>query len=146
MSGVTPCVDGLLAAECERARAQASLALDCELSELERAHLRSHLAGCEACAAFVAGLREVTHELRAAPLPVPSRPLVPRTHRARRLPVVVAAIAVLVAAAAAGGVAGSLRSEGAPTSVTAKGAGLARLFAARPETLPGSRLPQQTAI
>jgi predicted anti-sigma-YlaC factor YlaD len=65
-------MEAVLPQECERARARASQALDCELSQLERAHLRSHLDGCESCAAFVAELREVTHELRAAPLPPPS--------------------------------------------------------------------------
>jgi len=53
------------------------MAVDCELSQLERAQLRSHLDSCADCAAFLAGLREVTHELRAAPLPAPSRPLLP---------------------------------------------------------------------
>jgi anti-sigma factor RsiW len=64
-------MEAVLPQECERARARASLALDCELSQLERAHLRSHLDGCDSCATFVAELREVTHELRAAPLPAP---------------------------------------------------------------------------
>jgi predicted anti-sigma-YlaC factor YlaD len=68
-------VDAVLPEDCERARARASLALDCELSQLERAHLRAHLADCASCATFVSGLREVTHELRTAPLPAPSRPL-----------------------------------------------------------------------
>ena len=77
MRRVVPYVDAVLQQDCERARAQASLALDCELSELERAWLRTHLADCESCAAFVAGLREVTLELRAAPKPKPSRPLLP---------------------------------------------------------------------
>jgi predicted anti-sigma-YlaC factor YlaD len=77
MRRVVPYVDAVLPQDCERARAHASLALDCELSELERAWLRTHLADCESCDAFVAGLREVTHELRAAPLPEPSRPLLP---------------------------------------------------------------------
>ncbi|HEY3544007.1 MAG TPA: zf-HC2 domain-containing protein [Gaiellaceae bacterium] len=67
----------MLPEACERARARASMALDCELSQLERAQLRSHLDSCAECAAFLAGLREVTHELRAAPLPAPSRPLLP---------------------------------------------------------------------
>ncbi len=70
-------MDAVLPEDCERARAHASLALDCELSELERAWLRAHLDGCAGCAAFVAGLREVTHELRSASLPEPSRPLLP---------------------------------------------------------------------
>ena len=65
-------MEAILPQECERARARASQALDCELSQLERAHLRSHLDGCDSCATFVAELREVTHELRAAPLPPPS--------------------------------------------------------------------------
>jgi len=69
-------VGGLLAAECERARARASLALDCELSQLERAQLRAHLDACASCSKFLAELREVTHELRAAALPAPSRPLI----------------------------------------------------------------------
>ena len=67
----------VLPEDCERARAHASLALDCELSELERAWLRAHLADCESCESFVTGLREVTHELRAAELPEPSRTLLP---------------------------------------------------------------------
>jgi predicted anti-sigma-YlaC factor YlaD len=74
---VVPGVGAVLPEDCERARAHASLALDCELSELERAWLRGHLASCESCGSFVAGLREVTHELRAAPLPEPSRTLLP---------------------------------------------------------------------
>ena len=47
-------MEAVLAAECERARALASLAVDCELSELERMQLRTHLAGCEACESFLA--------------------------------------------------------------------------------------------
>ena len=77
MTCVVPGVGAVLPQACERARAHASLALDCELSELERAWLRTHLAGCETCDAFVAGLREVTHELRQAELPEPSRTLLP---------------------------------------------------------------------
>jgi anti-sigma factor RsiW len=139
-------MEAVLAAECERARTWASLALDCELSELERVHLRAHLSECEACATFVGGLREVTHELRAAPLPLPSRPLLPRTHRGRRVPMVLATVAAILVAAAAGGLAGSLRTEPAPATVTATGVKLAALFASRPQKLPGTRLPQQTAV
>jgi len=139
-------MEAVLAAECERARTWASLALDSELSELERVHLRAHLAGCDACESFVGGLREVTHELRAAPLPHPSRPLVPRTHRARRLPLVLATVVAIAVAAGAGSLAGSLRSKPAPATVTATGVKLAALFASRPQKLPGTRLPQQTAV
>jgi predicted anti-sigma-YlaC factor YlaD len=77
VSLVVPGVAAVLPEDCERARAHASLALDCELSELERAWLRTHLASCESCDAFVAGLRELTHELRQAELPEPSRTLLP---------------------------------------------------------------------
>jgi predicted anti-sigma-YlaC factor YlaD len=130
-------------AACERARTWASLALDCELSELERAHLRAHLAECESCGAFVSGLREVTHELRTAPLPAPSRPLGPRTRS--RIPLVLAAVAIVVAAVV-GGFAGSLRPVPAPAQVTVTGVRLAALFTAQLSKLPGSRLPQQTAV
>ncbi|HET8529088.1 MAG TPA: hypothetical protein VFL60_09270 [Gaiellaceae bacterium] len=70
-------VEAVLPEECERARAQASLALDCELSEHERAQLCAHLSRCGDCTAFVGGLRNLTLELRTAPLPEPSRPIAP---------------------------------------------------------------------
>src|SRR6476661_5577306 len=53
--------------ECERARMQASLALDGELSELEQASLRAHMASCVACASFEHELEAWTMELRSAP-------------------------------------------------------------------------------
>jgi anti-sigma factor RsiW len=123
---------------CERARAQTSLALDCELSELERAQLRAHLAECPDCAVFLAALRGVTHQLRAAPLPKPSRPLAPR-RRSRRTALACASLAVLCAAGG-GGLAGSLRSSHAtPTAATA---GPLPLTALVPTYgLSGARLP-----
>ena len=113
-------VEAVLPEACERARAQASLALDCELSEHERAQLRTHLSACGDCAAFVGGLRNLTHELRAAPLPQPSRPLVPRRPRRLRGPVLFAALVVVGASALAGGLAGLLRHESRPTVVAAR--------------------------
>jgi anti-sigma factor RsiW len=133
-------VSAFVSADCERARAGASLALDCELSELERAWVRAHVAGCPDCAAFVAGLREVTHELRAAPLPKPSRPLAPRLPRRRLVPALVVLAAVLFAAAG-GGVAGSLGGSQPSPSVHVSGAKLSMLFRSTPQTRPGSRLP-----
>ena len=103
-------VEAVLPVECERARAQASLALDCELSEHERAQLRAHLASCGDCATFVGGLRNLTHELRAAPLPEPSRPLVPRRGRRLRGPVLLALLTV-AAAATAGSLAGAFSAD-----------------------------------
>jgi ferric-dicitrate binding protein FerR (iron transport regulator) len=136
-------VDAVLPEDCERARGWASLALDCELSQVERAHLNAHLADCATCATFVAGLREVTHELRAAPLPTPSRPLLPR-RRSRRAPGLLAAVAVCVAAGA-GGVAGELRHAPPPAAVEAHGATLTLAFR-QAHYLPGARLPQRTAV
>jgi hypothetical protein len=124
-------VEAVLPEDCERARAWASLALDCELSQLERAHLRAHLDGCASCAVFVAGLREVTEELRAAPLPAPSRPLAPKQSR---IGPVLLALLVVAASAALGSTAGSLR-----TGQTA----VARTV---PHGLPGSRLPLRAAV
>jgi len=126
-------VEAMLSQDCERARARASLALDCELSQLERAHLRAHLDDCASCAAFVAGLREVTHELRAAPLPAPSRPLVPRRRRGSGPAAI--ALLLVVAAAGAGGLAGSLTSEPVPVHAVATQNGL-----------PGARLVLRAAI
>ena len=118
--------------DCERARARASLALDCELSQLERAHLRAHVDECASCAAFLVGLREVAYELRAAPLPAPSRPLAPR--RRRRGPAAIALLLV-VAAAGAGGLAGSLTTAPTPVHAVATQSGL-----------PGARLVLRAAI
>jgi ferric-dicitrate binding protein FerR (iron transport regulator) len=138
-------MDVVLSAACERARGWASLALDCELSELERAHLRSHLDQCEACTTFLDGLREVTQELRTAPLPAPSRPLAPRRPRGSRVPVVLAVLAI-AGAAAAGGLAGSLRQSPRHATVTATGPRLAALFPTALPKSPGARLPSRAAV
>jgi len=127
-------MEAVLAAECERARERASLAVDCELSELERRQLKAHLAACRACESFLVTLRDVTHELRAAPLPKPSRPLFPRI--GRRPPLYLAALAVALAASA-GTVAGTLTSAPAPLRAHA-------LVAV--QHLPGTRLPLRVAV
>jgi predicted anti-sigma-YlaC factor YlaD len=56
----------VLSVECERARARASLGLDGELSEVERAHLRAHVGRCADCAAYARDLERLTQELRSA--------------------------------------------------------------------------------
>ena len=66
---------------CERAQAWASLELDGELSQLERALLATHLRGCAACAETVAGMRALTAALRDAPLEPLDRPGVRRHGR-----------------------------------------------------------------
>jgi predicted anti-sigma-YlaC factor YlaD len=127
-------MEAVLAADCERARVLASQAVDCELSELERRQLRTHLAGCEPCESFLVKLRDVTHELRAAPLPRPSRPLVPRI--GRRPPLYLAAL-LIAFAAAGGGVAGSLTTAPAPLRAHALAA---------VQHLPSARLPLPAAL
>ena len=100
---------------CERAQAWASLELDGELSQLERALLATHVRRCEACAETVAGMRTLTHALRNAPLEPLDRPVAAitaaRSRRARPLAVRLALAAALAAVAAGLGVlAGTLGS------------------------------------
>ena len=66
---------------CDRVRAQVSLELDGELSQLERRMLDGHLARCADCRVFADGVRTFTTELRAAPLEMISRPVVMRLPR-----------------------------------------------------------------
>lgn len=58
---------------CERARSWASLDLDDELSQLERARLAAHLRRCRRCATAVQEMRAATSALRSAPLERPAR-------------------------------------------------------------------------
>ena len=71
---------------CDRVRAQISLGLDGELSQLEQRMLASHVARCADCAAYEADVVAITTELRAAPLEALEHPVVVR--RPRRLPLV----------------------------------------------------------
>ena len=68
---------------CERVRAQVSLELDGELSQLERRMLASHLERCPQCQAFAADVRSFTDDLRNATLETLETPVVVR--RPRRL-------------------------------------------------------------
>jgi anti-sigma factor RsiW len=137
-------MEAVLAAECERARKWASLAVDCELSELGRTRLRAHLSSCAACAEYTAGLRVATRELRAAPLPTPSRPLVPRGRRSR-LPIGLAVIGIVVAAMI-GGLAGALRPTAAAPRVHSTTIRFSSLFQATAATTPGGRVLRKTAL
>jgi anti-sigma factor RsiW len=110
---------------CERAHAWASLELDGELSQLERALLRAHLRRCEGCALSAAEMRAFTSALREAPLELPSRQLyVPGARTSgpkRRVFAARLALAATLALAAAGlGVlAGSLgQAPATPTAPT----------------------------
>lgn len=86
---------------CERVRAQVSLRLDGELSELERRMLESHLSRCAECSAYARDVETFTRLLGEAPLERPRFPVVVR--RPRRASVglmqvggVAAAVAVVV--------------------------------------------------
>jgi predicted anti-sigma-YlaC factor YlaD len=98
---------------CERARMWASLQLDGELSELERALLDAHLARCEACAVYVREVRAATEGLRAAELDRPAHPITLPSRRRLLRPVHVSAAAALLAMAVGlGALFSSLNSAG----------------------------------
>ena len=85
---------------CERVRAQISLELDGELSQLERRMLSSHLARCAHCAEYAVGVRDLTERIRREPLVAMGRPVVVRRRRmltTTRLQVGVAAAFALAA-------------------------------------------------
>jgi predicted anti-sigma-YlaC factor YlaD len=107
---------------CERARTYASLRLDGELSEFERALLEAHVASCDACRAFAADVDALTAELRAAKHERLERPLqLPVRVRAglRRLQVGAAA-AVLVTVVGASTLIGSVGRPSEPRFATAR--------------------------
>lgn len=84
---------------CDRVRAQISVDLDGELSQLERAMLAAHLERCAACraygadvAAFTIALREASPERMEVPVVVRRRP---GTVIASRIPAGIAAAMAL---------------------------------------------------
>ena len=85
---------------CDRVRAQVSIGLDGELSQLERAMLSSHLERCADCQAYETDVTGFTRALRAAPLETLARPVAVQPRRrfvATRLQVgAAAAVAVAV--------------------------------------------------
>jgi predicted anti-sigma-YlaC factor YlaD len=107
---------------CERARWWASLRADGELSALESAMLRAHLAGCLPCRSFASCADDVAAALRGARLePPPLLPLAlvpPRRRPALRALQIVVAAALVAAAGSAAALVGVDRSGG--TSSVAK--------------------------
>ncbi|HEX7582626.1 MAG TPA: zf-HC2 domain-containing protein [Gaiellaceae bacterium] len=112
-------------AECERARLQASLRLDAELSEIEEASLRAHVGWCAACAGFERELVALTWTLRTAPLRRPAAGVTlprRRSATARVLQISAAAAAVMLAAGL-GSLAGSLSTRTTTLVATAETVG-----------------------
>jgi predicted anti-sigma-YlaC factor YlaD len=68
---------------CDRVRAQISLALDGELSQLEHAMLSSHLTRCADCRVYEADVTGFTQRVRETPLEPLSRPVVVSRSRRR---------------------------------------------------------------
>jgi len=90
---------------CDRAREWASLALDGELSQIERVLLKAHLRRCEECSHATRELRSLTALLREAPLEQPGRAFeLPARRPRRKIAFRVAFAASLTATAAALGV------------------------------------------
>jgi putative zinc finger protein len=100
--------------DCARARELVSRDLDGELSELEQAGVRTHLAGCDSCASFAAATAGVTAVLRQTPLDDVSVTVVPVRRRSKAVSLAVkvgAAAAAVAAAFALGSAVGSHRSN-----------------------------------
>ena len=107
---------GDVLATCERARAWMSADLDGELSEIERALLRAHVADCAGCTGHVRELAAATVRLRFAALEQPDLPafVAPRTSR---VPLrAVQAVAAAAAVATAAGLGTLLGAPQAPSS------------------------------
>ena len=119
---------------CDRVRAQVSLRLDSELSQLEVRMLEAHLARCADCREFEASVAEFTTELRAAPLePLARSVVVPRR---RGFSVIGAQVAVAaVMALAVAGVASRMAADELRPAGDSPSAAPATLFTAswRPE-------------
>jgi predicted anti-sigma-YlaC factor YlaD len=133
--------------DCERTRQQISAALDSELSQLELAFVRNHVARCQACRSFEARVLLATRTLREAPparlthaITVPARrPAAWAPARIVRLGSAAAAMVALVFfTLLAAPTAGSPRAEHALVGAVLAQSGTAELLALRPPPLATS--------
>ena len=97
---------------CERVRAQISLGLDGELSQLEQAMVASHLGRCPACRGYAADVRALTEMVRRAPLERMGKPVVVRRPRRALSARLQAGAAAALLAVAALGISAQLASQG----------------------------------
>jgi predicted anti-sigma-YlaC factor YlaD len=112
---------------CEGVRAQVSLRLDTELSQLEVRMLEAHLGRCADCREFEAALTEFTSELRAAPLePLARSVVIPRRRGFSVMGAQVAVAAVMALAIA--GVASRMAADELPPAGDSHSAAPAALF------------------
>lgn len=135
---------------CDRAREALSLALDGELSELERARLDLHLEHCPECRAFEAETTAASRLLRSAPLEQMSVPIaLPRPRRlsaARMMQAGAAAAAVAIVAglSAMHGI-GQRESAGGPQIKLSPTASLGHDDELAPIRAPATRLDNYRA-
>ena len=101
-----------LSVSCSRVRAQVSLQLDDELSQLERRMVSAHLERCHDCSLYAEEVEEFTLALRAAPMVSLDRAIV--VTRPRRLSIL--RMQAGVAAAVLAVVAVGLASQVTPSS------------------------------
>jgi len=104
---------------CQRVRAQVSLQLDGELSQLERRMLDAHLGRCAVCRGYAADLATFTNELRSAPLEVLAHPVIIRRPRRLALARMQAGVAAVIAIAAIG--VATQVTESGPSDTTRSG-------------------------
>jgi predicted anti-sigma-YlaC factor YlaD len=106
---------------CERVRSHVSLALDGELSQLERRMLASHLLRCAECDSYSRQVNELTAALRQAPLEPLERQIMISRPRRVSFTIAQAGVAATLAVAALGmlsqvGLPGRSESASQPTT------------------------------
>ena len=108
-------------ANCDRARAWASLRLDGEISELEVALLEAHLRRCAECSEYEETMRGAVLALRTQPLErLDHSVVVTGRRRIAVRPAAVARVAAVVAAVVGVSAVLSMQSAKGPTSPVAK--------------------------
>lgn len=99
---------------CDRVRAQISLRLDGELSQLESRMLASHLDRCPECSAYESEVVALTTALRSAPLAPLPHPIVVRWRRRASVVRMQVGVAAAVAIAVVGATTQIVASENEP--------------------------------